>query len=61
VESLIKDRRLRPGATGRLAASVRIEVSGDLHAAGGLNGRLLHKEAASLLITPKQGVCPDGE
>ena len=41
---------MRPGG---VAASGRIEVGGDLHAAGGLNVRLLHKEAASLLIAPK--------
>ena len=45
-----------PVRPGGLAASVRIEVSRDLHAAGGLNGRLLHKEAASLLIPPKRAV-----
>jgi len=40
---------VRPGG---VAALERIEVGGDLHA----NGRLLHKEAASLLITPKQAM-----
>jgi len=45
-----------PVRPGGVAASGRIEVGGDLHAKGGLNGRLLHKEAASLLITSKQAV-----
>ena len=38
-----------------VAASGRIEVGGDLHAAGGLNARLVEREeAASLVVTPAQ-------
>jgi 8-hydroxy-5-deazaflavin:NADPH oxidoreductase len=57
VETLIKTAGFDPVRAGGVAASGRIEVGGDLHAAGGLNGRLVEKEeAASLVVTPEQAV-----
>ena len=56
VERLIRIAGFEPMAVaGGVRASGRIEVGGDLHAFGGLNGRLLHRgEAASLLRSSKQ-------
>lgn len=50
VERLIKAAGFQPVRAGGVDASLRIEVGGDLHAFGGLNGRLIERaEAESLL------------
>jgi hypothetical protein len=56
VERLIRIAGFEPMAVdGGVRKSGRIEVGGDLHALGGLNGRLLEQdEAASLLRSSKQ-------
>jgi 8-hydroxy-5-deazaflavin:NADPH oxidoreductase len=58
VERLIRIAGFEPMAVeGGVQASGRIEVGGDLHAFGGLNGRLLdQEEAASLLRSSKQSM-----
>jgi 8-hydroxy-5-deazaflavin:NADPH oxidoreductase len=58
VERLIRIAGFEPMAVdGGVQKSGRIEVGGDLHAFGGLNGRLLdQEEAASLLRSSKQTV-----
>jgi predicted dinucleotide-binding enzyme len=57
-ERLIRIAGFEPMAVdGGVQKSGRIEVGGDLHAFGGLNGRLLdQEEAASLLRSSKQTV-----
>jgi hypothetical protein len=37
---------------GGVAKSARIEVGGDLHPYGGLNGRLVDREEAASLVDP---------
>ncbi|MGH3338667.1 MAG: NADPH-dependent F420 reductase [Propionibacteriaceae bacterium] len=55
VERLIRIAGFEPMAVGGVRESGRIEVGGDLHAFGGLNGRLVDREeAASLLRSSKQ-------
>jgi predicted dinucleotide-binding enzyme len=56
VERLIRIAGFEPVAVdGGVRESARIEVGGDLHAVGGLNGRLVdQEEAASLLRSSKQ-------
>ena len=50
VERLIRAAGFEPVRAGGLDACLRIEVGGDLHAFGGLNGRLIDRtEAESLL------------
>ena len=50
VERLIKAAGFEPVLAGGVDSSLRIEVGGDLHAFGGLNGRLIDRtEAESLL------------
>lgn len=50
VERLIRAAGFEPVRAGGVDASLRIEVGGDLHAFGGLNGRLIDRtEAESLL------------
>jgi 8-hydroxy-5-deazaflavin:NADPH oxidoreductase len=58
VERLIRIAGFEPMAVdGGVRKAGRIEVGGDLHAFGGLNGRLLDpEEAASLLRSSKQTV-----
>jgi predicted dinucleotide-binding enzyme len=58
VETLSKTAGFDPVRAGGVAASGRIEVGGDLHTAGGLNGRLAveKEEAASPIATPEQAV-----
>jgi 8-hydroxy-5-deazaflavin:NADPH oxidoreductase len=56
VERLIRAAGFEPMAVdGGVRKSGRIEVGGDLHAFGGLNGRLVdQEEAASLIRSSKQ-------
>jgi predicted dinucleotide-binding enzyme len=54
VERLIGLARFEPVRAGGVSDSLRIEVGGDLHAFGGLNGRLVDRqEAESLVTSPK--------
>ena len=54
VERLIGLAGFEPVRAGGVSDSLRIEVGGDLHAFGGLNGRLVAKqEAESLVTSPK--------
>jgi predicted dinucleotide-binding enzyme len=54
IERLIRVAGFDPVKAGGVRDSLRIEVGGDLHAFGGLNGRLIDKdEAASLVALSK--------
>ncbi|HEX9559691.1 MAG TPA: NAD(P)-binding domain-containing protein [Candidatus Dormibacteraeota bacterium] len=54
VERLIRLAGFEPVRAGGVRDSLRIEVGGDLHAFGGLNGRLVDRqEAESLLLSSK--------
>ena len=54
-ERLIRLAGFEPARAGGVRDSLRIEVGGDLHAFGGLNGRLVDKkEAASLVNSSKR-------
>lgn len=50
VERLIRIMGFDPLRVGGVSASGRIEVGGDLHDFGGLNGRLVDKDEASKLV-----------
>jgi predicted dinucleotide-binding enzyme len=55
VERLIRIAGFEPMAVdGGVQESGRIEVGGDLHAFGGLNGRLLDQEEAASLLRPSK-------
>jgi predicted dinucleotide-binding enzyme len=54
VERLIRIAGFEPIKAGGVRDSLRIEVGGDLHAFGGLNGRLVDRlEAESLVRSSK--------
>ena len=56
VERLIRAAGFDPVRAGGVDACLRIEVGGDLHAFGGLNGRLIDRtEAESLLGSSIRG------
>jgi predicted dinucleotide-binding enzyme len=50
VERLIRIASFEPIKAGGVRDSLRIEVGGDLHAFGGLNGRLVDKDEAGALV-----------
>lgn len=50
VERLIRTAGFDPVRVGGVAASTRIEVGGDLHPWGGLNGRLVDLDEAATLV-----------
>ena len=52
VERLIRIAGFDPVQAGGVAASARIEVGGDLHPYGGLNGRLIDRDEAPSLVDP---------
>jgi predicted dinucleotide-binding enzyme len=52
VERLIRIAGFDPVPVGGVAKSVRVEVGGDLHPWGGLNGRLIDREEAASLVDP---------
>ena len=52
VERLIRVAGFDPVQAGGVAKSARIEVGGDLHPWGGLNGRLLDRDEAAPLVDP---------
>jgi len=54
VERLIRVAGFDPVPAGGVAKAGRIEVGGDLHPYGGLNGRLVDRDEASLLVTPAE-------
>jgi 8-hydroxy-5-deazaflavin:NADPH oxidoreductase len=54
VERLIQIAGFDPVRAGGVTKSARIEVGGDLHAWGGLNGRLVNRDEAALLINPAE-------
>jgi predicted dinucleotide-binding enzyme len=57
VERLIRTAGFDPVGVGGVGECLRIEVGGDLHAFGGLNGRLVDREeAVSLIRQSKSGV-----
>lgn len=58
VERLIRTAGFDPVPAGGLAASARIEVGGDLHPWGGLNGRLLDQDEATTLVGSSEQVSP---
>lgn len=49
-ERLIRAAGFEPVRAGGVQASIRIEVGGDLHAFGGLNGRYIEKKEADDLV-----------
>lgn len=51
-ERLIRTAGFEPVRAGGVAASIRIEVGGDLHAFGGLNGRMVNRDEAEALLSP---------
>jgi hypothetical protein len=51
VERLIKAAGFEPVRAGGVDACLRIEVGGDLHAFGGLNGRLIDRQEAESLVS----------
>jgi 8-hydroxy-5-deazaflavin:NADPH oxidoreductase len=54
VERLIRIAGFDPARAGGVAKAGRIEVGGDLHAWGGLNGRLIDVDEAALLVGPAE-------
>jgi len=54
VERLIRVAGFDPARAGGIAKAGRIEVGGDLHAWGGLNGRLIDLDEAALLVGPAE-------
>jgi len=54
VERLIRVAGFDPARAGGVAKAGRIEVGGDLHAWGGLNGRLVDRDEAALLVGPAE-------
>lgn len=56
VERLIRIAGFDPVGVGGVGESLRIEVGGDLHAFGGLNGRLVDQEEAASLIRNSKSV-----
>jgi predicted dinucleotide-binding enzyme len=52
VERLIRIAGFDPALAGGVAKSARIEVGGDLHPYGGLNGRLVGRAEAASLVDP---------
>lgn len=51
-ERIIRTAGFEPVRAGGVAASIRIEVGGDLHAFGGLNGRMVNRDEAESLLSP---------
>ena len=51
IERLIRIAGFDPVGVGGVGESLRIEVGGDLHASGGLNGRLVDREEAESLVS----------
>jgi hypothetical protein len=51
-ERLIRTAGFEAVRAGGVRASIRIEVGGDLHAFGGLNGRLVDQDEAQSLLSP---------
>ena len=51
VERLIRIAGFDPVGVGGVGESLRIEVGGDLHASGGLNGRLVDRDEAKALVS----------
>lgn len=49
-ERLIRTAGFEPVRAGGVGASLRIEIGGDLHAFGGLNGRYIEKDEAEALV-----------
>lgn len=56
VERLIRIAGFDPVGVGGVGECLRIEVGGDLHAFGGLNGRLVDQEEAASLIRKSKSV-----
>jgi predicted dinucleotide-binding enzyme len=56
VERLIRVAGFDPARAGGVAKAGRIEVGGDLHAWGGLNGRLIDLDEAALLVGPAERI-----
>jgi 8-hydroxy-5-deazaflavin:NADPH oxidoreductase len=56
VERLIRVAGFDPAPAGGVAKAGRIEVGGDLHAWGGLNGRLVDRDEAALLVGPAERI-----
>jgi len=54
VERLIGLAGFEPVRAGGVRDSLRIEVGGDLHAFGGLNGRAIDKQEADSLVNPSK-------
>jgi 8-hydroxy-5-deazaflavin:NADPH oxidoreductase len=54
VERLIQIAGFDPMRAGGTTKSARIEVGGDLHPWGGLNGRLVDRNEAALLVDPAE-------
>jgi 8-hydroxy-5-deazaflavin:NADPH oxidoreductase len=54
VDRLIRIAGFEPVSAGRVRDCGRIEVGGDLHAFGGLNGRLVDREEAASLVEPSK-------
>jgi len=52
VERLIRIAGFEPARAGGVAKAGRIEVGGDLHPYGGLNGRLVDRDEAASLVDP---------
>ena len=55
VERLIKLAGFEPAQAGGVRDSLRIEVGGDLHAFGGLNGRVVERQEAESLVRASNG------
>jgi predicted dinucleotide-binding enzyme len=56
VERLIRVAGFDPARAGGVAKAGRIEVGGDLHPWGGLNGRLIDLDEAELLVGPAERI-----
>ena len=54
VERLIRVAGFDPAPAGGVAKAARIEVGGDLHPYGGLNGRLVDRDEAALVVGPAE-------
>lgn len=53
-EKLIHAAGFEPVRAGGVGAAIRIEMGGDLHAFGGLNGRVVDKAEAQSLLAPSR-------
>ena len=54
VERLIHLAGFEPIRAGGVASSIRVEVGGDLHAFGGLNGRYIERDEAETLVAAER-------